>query len=72
MAKENIENIFKKALIQFINESKESDYNTGYWIGEIIESLNLRELILSGFIDKINEVQAEKYGLEGPMIEKIE
>lgn len=63
MAKENIENILKKALIQFINESKESDYNTGYWIGEIIESLNLRELILSGFIDKINEVQAEKYGL---------
>ena len=58
--KENIETKLKKALVEFIIESTEDDYNTGYWLGEIIESqLSIsREMIVSGLIDKINEFQA--------------
>lgn len=55
---EDIEKIFKNALIKFIIESSETDYSTGYWLGEIIGNhLNIsKNDFKKGFIDKINDL----------------
>lgn len=62
--KENIENTFEAALCNFISDSIESDYDTGYWLSEIlIKQIAIStDNFIAGFVDKINEFQAEKYG----------
>lgn len=57
MLYENIENIFKKALIEFIAESSEDNFNTGYWLAQIIhEQLSISDhTFINGFFAKLKE-----------------